>query len=77
MSDSLLTLLGLTEIIKNDLLPGVETVAVHKPALVTGVVVADDLDTGGNVEYLFSLSSSQTQKLLKLDPTLKFNIITE
>ena len=77
MSYSLLTLLGLAEIIKNVVLPGVEAVTVHEPALVAGVVVADELDTGGNVKNLFSLSSSQTQEILKLDPSLKFNLITE
>lgn len=47
------------------ILPDFKALRVHKPTVGAGLVVADQLDSSGHVEDVFSLSSAQTQEVLQ------------
>ena len=60
-----LSLLGLVQVVQDRVLPRLEAVPVHEPALGAGGVVADQLDRAGHVEDVLPLGTAQTQKILE------------
>ena len=60
----LLSLLGFVQMTEKIALPDFKAVRVHKPTASAGAVVADQLDSSGDVEDVFALSSTETQEIL-------------
>ena len=62
----LLSFLGFIQKTEKFILPDFKALRVHKPTASASGVVADQLDSSGDVEDVFTLSSTETQEILEI-----------